>query len=150
MSLEPETQITDDFDNIFDFIQKKTQSYNKDYLERMKKTVPTKGKGSISFKYQKSEYYLVYQPVGIDDWSIVGIVENIVKVICDLRLWYENGSGNDYRFVVHDGNMYNDWSCHFNEAPCKCTAPKRSRRAHQSGKEKGNFRAAVFGNFADC
>ena len=78
MSLEPETQITDDFDNIFDFIQKKTQSYNKDYLERMKKTVPTKGKGSISFKYQKSEYYLVYQPVGIDDWSIVGIVEKSV------------------------------------------------------------------------
>lgn len=78
MSLEPETQITDDFDNIFDFIQEKTQSYNKDYLERMKKTVPTKGKGSISFKYQKSEYYLVYQPVGIDDWSIIGIVEKNV------------------------------------------------------------------------
>ena len=78
MSLEPETQITDDFDNIFDFIQEKTQSYNKDYLERMKKTVPAKGKGSVSFKYQKSEYYLVYQPVGIDDWSIVGIVEKSV------------------------------------------------------------------------
>lgn len=78
MSLEPETQITDDFDNIFDFIQEKTQSYNKDYLERMKKTVPTKGKGSVSFKYQKSEYYLVYQPVGVDDWSIVGIVEKSV------------------------------------------------------------------------
>lgn len=78
MSLEPETQITDDFDNIFDFIQEKTQSYNEDYLERMKKTVPTKGKGSISFKYQKSEHYLVYQPVGIDDWSIVGIVEKNV------------------------------------------------------------------------
>ena len=44
----------------------------------MKKTVPAKGKGSISFKYQKSEYYLVYQPVGIDDWSIVGIVEKNV------------------------------------------------------------------------
>ncbi len=78
MSLEPETQITDDFDNIFDFIQEKTQSYNKNYLERMKKTVPAKGKGSVSFKYQKSEYYLVYQPVGIDDWSIVGIVEKSV------------------------------------------------------------------------
>lgn len=78
MSLEPETQITDDFDNIFDFIQEKTQSYNEDYLERMKKTVPTKGKGSVSFKYQKSEYYLVYQPVGIDDWSIVGLVEKSV------------------------------------------------------------------------
>ena len=78
MSLEPETQITDDFDNIFDFIQDKTQSYNEDYLERMKKTVPTKGKGSVSFKYQKSEYYLVYQPVGIDDCSIVGIVEKSV------------------------------------------------------------------------
>lgn len=78
MSLEPETQITDDFDNIFDFIQEKTQSYNEDYLERMKKTVPAKGKGSVSFKYQKSEYYLVYQPVGIDDWSIVGIVEKNV------------------------------------------------------------------------
>lgn len=78
MSLEPQTQITDDFDNIFNFIQEKTQSYNEDYLERMKKTVPTKGKGSISFKYQKSEYYLVYQPVGIDDWSIVGIVEKNV------------------------------------------------------------------------
>lgn len=78
MSLEPETQITDDFDNIFDFIQEKTQSYNKDYLERMKKAVPTKGEGSVSFEYQKSEYYLVYQPVGIDDWSIVGIVEKSV------------------------------------------------------------------------
>ena len=78
MSLEPETQITDDFDNIFDFIQEKTQSYNEDYLERMKKTVPAKGKGSVSFKYQKSEYYLVYQPVGVDDWSIVGIVEKNV------------------------------------------------------------------------
>ena len=78
MSLEPETQITDGFNNIFDFIQKKTQSYNKDYLEQMKKTLPTKGKGSVSFKYQKSEYYLVYQPVGIDDWSIVGIVEKSV------------------------------------------------------------------------
>ena len=78
MSLEPETQITDDFDNIFDFIQEKTQSYNEDYLERMKKTVPANGKGSVSFKYQKSEYYLVYQPVGIDDWSIVGIVEKNV------------------------------------------------------------------------
>ena len=66
------------FDNIFDFIQDKTQSYNEDYLERMKKTVPTKGKGSVSFKYQKLEYYLVYQPVGIDDWSIVGIVEKSV------------------------------------------------------------------------
>ena len=44
----------------------------------MKKNVPTKGKGSVSFKYQKSEYYLVYQPVGIDDWSIVGIVEKSV------------------------------------------------------------------------
>lgn len=78
MSLEPKTQITDDFDNIFDFIQEKTQSYNKDYLERMKKTVPTKGEGSLSFKYQKSEYYLVYQPVGIDNLSIVGIVEKSV------------------------------------------------------------------------
>ena len=78
MSLEPETQFAEDFDNIFDFIQEKTQSYNKQYLEHMKKNVPTKGEGSVSFKYQKSEYYLVYQPVGIKDWSIVGIVEKSV------------------------------------------------------------------------
>ena len=30
------------------------------------------------YEYQKSEYYLVYQPVGIKDWSIVGIVEKSV------------------------------------------------------------------------
>lgn len=78
MSLEPETQFAEDFDNIFDFIQEKTQSYNKQYLEHMKKNVPTKGEGSVSFKYQKSEYYLVYQPVGIKDWSIVGVVEKSV------------------------------------------------------------------------
>lgn len=78
MSLEPETQFAEDFDNIFDCIQEKTQSYNKQYLEHMKKNVPTKGEGSVSFKYQKSEYYLVYQPVGIKDWSIVGIVEKSV------------------------------------------------------------------------
>lgn len=78
MSLEPETQFAEDFDNIFDFIQDKTQSYNKQYLEHMKKNVPVKGTGSVSFKYQKSEYYLVYQPVGIKDWSIVGVVEKSV------------------------------------------------------------------------
>lgn len=78
MSLEPETQFAEDFDNIFDFIQDKTQSYSKQYLEHMKKNVPVKGTGSVSFKYQKSEYYLVYQPVGIKDWSIVGIVEKSV------------------------------------------------------------------------
>ena len=44
MSLEPETQITDDFDNIFDFIQEKTQSYNEDYLERMKKLCQQRAK----------------------------------------------------------------------------------------------------------
>ena len=33
---------------------------------------------NVTIKYQKSEYYLVYQPVGIDDWSIVGIVEKSV------------------------------------------------------------------------
>ena len=58
--------------------RKKTQFYNKQYLEHMKKNVPIKGEGSVSFKYQKSEYYLVYQPVGIKDWSIVGIVEKSV------------------------------------------------------------------------
>ena len=78
MSLEPETQFAEDFDNIFDFIQEKTQSYSKDYLERMRKAVPTKGEGSVSFEYQESEYYLVYQPVRIDNWSIVGIVEKSV------------------------------------------------------------------------
>ena len=78
MSLEPETQFAEDFDNIFDFIQDKTQSYSKQYLEHMKKNVPVKGTGSVSFEYQKSEYYLVYQPVGIKDWSIVGVVEKSV------------------------------------------------------------------------
>ena len=56
----------------------------------------------------------------------------------------------EQRQFILNGNMYNDWSCHFNEAACKGSAPKRSRRAHQSGKEKEIFRSAVLGNFADC
>ena len=75
MSVEPKTEIPQTFDNLFNFIEENAESYDPEYLETMRNNVPNMQKGSVSYRYGGADYYLVYQPVGIRDWAIVGIVE---------------------------------------------------------------------------
>lgn len=75
LSIEPKTEITTKLGNLFDFLEENADSYNRKYFKQMKETVPDRGSGSVAYQYNGTDYYLVYQPVGIKDWSIVGIVE---------------------------------------------------------------------------
>lgn len=75
LSVEPKTEITTKIDNLFDFLETHAESYDNKYMEQMKVNVPNQASGSVKYQYEGTDYYLVYQPVGIKDWSIVGIVE---------------------------------------------------------------------------
>lgn len=78
MSIEPKTEIAQKINNIFEFLEKSTDWYDSGRVQQMKKDVVAQKRGSVSYRYEGSEYYLVYQPVGIQDWSIVGIVDQSV------------------------------------------------------------------------
>ena len=75
LSVEPKTEITTKIDNLFDFLEMHAESYDNKYMEQMKRNVPNQASGSVKYQYEGTDYYLVYQPVGIKDWSIIGIVE---------------------------------------------------------------------------
>ncbi len=40
----------------------------------MVQTLPQGGEGCVLYKMNRQNYYLIYQPLGIMDWSIIGIV----------------------------------------------------------------------------
>ena len=75
LSVEPKTEITQTIGNLFTVIEERSDSYDKKKLEQMRLNVKNQKEGSVSYRYEGTDYYLVYLPVGIKDWSIVGIVE---------------------------------------------------------------------------
>ncbi len=77
MSTEPKSEIPTQLENLFDFLTANA-AVNNAFFEQMQDEVRTGGKGSVTYRYQNKDYYLVHQPVGIRDWQIVGIVDQTV------------------------------------------------------------------------
>ncbi len=77
LSLEPKTEVTDHIYNMYDFLQNNISAYDTsaDDITSPIKSLQT---GSLKCTYNENDIYLVYQPVGIEDWSIVGIIEEDV------------------------------------------------------------------------
>lgn len=73
LSTEPKTEIPDQITNLFDYLQQNASPERK-YFNQMRSQVPQEGSGSVKYSFRGKSYYLVYQPVGVEDWSIVGIV----------------------------------------------------------------------------
>ena len=44
------------------------------YYDTMVQTLPQGGEGCVLFTMNGQKYYLIYQPLGLMDWSIIGIV----------------------------------------------------------------------------
>lgn len=44
------------------------------YFDTMVQTLPQGGEGCALYTLNKQSYYLIYQPLGILDWGIIGIV----------------------------------------------------------------------------
>ena len=77
LSEEPKSQIEDWMDNLFDYLQKHAQ-VDAGALTRARQDVAEGRSGSLSCWLEGKSYYLVYQPVGFQELTIVGIVERDV------------------------------------------------------------------------
>ena len=77
LSEEPKSEIESRMTNLFDFLEKNAE-VDTDSFAAMRENVRSGGSGSTGYRYGGKGYYLVYQPVGFQDLTIVGIVERDV------------------------------------------------------------------------
>lgn len=68
-----ETEITEQMTNLFDYLQQNA-SVDQPYFDTMVQTLPQGGEGCVLYTLNRQKYYLIYQPLGLMDWSIIGIV----------------------------------------------------------------------------
>ena len=59
--------------NLFDYLQQNAR-VDQPYYDTMVQTLPQGGEGCVLFTMNGQKYYLIYQPLGLMDWSIIGIV----------------------------------------------------------------------------
>ena len=77
LSEEPKSEITAWMENLFDYLETNTE-VNETCLREMQEQTLQGGSGSVPYRCKGRNYYLVYQPVGFQDLTIVGIVERNV------------------------------------------------------------------------
>ena len=73
LSTETKTEITEQMTNLFDYLQQNA-SVDQPYFDTMVQTLPQGGEGCMLYTLNRQKYYLIYQPLGLMDWSIIGIV----------------------------------------------------------------------------
>lgn len=73
LSTEVKTVIAELMANLFDYLQQNA-SVDQPYFDTMVQTLPQGGEGCVLFTMNGQKYYLIYQPLGILDWGIIGIV----------------------------------------------------------------------------
>ena len=73
LSTEPKSEIPEQMTNLFDYLEANVKA-DQPYFDEMRKNLPLQYKGSVSYTFNRKRYYMVYQPVGVKDWAIIGIV----------------------------------------------------------------------------
>ena len=73
LSTETKTEITEQMTNLFDYLRQNAK-VDKPYFDTMVQTLPQGGEGCVLYKMNGQKYYLIYQPLGLMDWGIIGIV----------------------------------------------------------------------------
>ena len=69
LSTETKTEIPEQMTNLFDYLSQNAK-VDQPYFD----TLPQGGEGCALYTLNKQSYYLIYQPLGILDWGIIGIV----------------------------------------------------------------------------
>lgn len=77
LSEEPKSEIETQLVNLFDYLEENAQ-VDMVRFQQMREQVRQCGSGSAHYRLEGKNYYIVYQPVGFQDLSIVGIVERDV------------------------------------------------------------------------
>lgn len=73
LSTEVKTVIAELMTNLFDYLQQNA-SVDQPYFDTMVQTLPQGGEGCVLFTMNGQKYYLIYQPLELMDWGIIGIV----------------------------------------------------------------------------
>ena len=73
LSTETKTEIPEQMTNLFDYLSQNAK-VDQPYFDTMVQTLPQGGEGCVLYTLNRQKYYLIYQPLGILDWSIIGIV----------------------------------------------------------------------------
>ena len=73
LSTEPKSEIPEQMTNLFDYLEANVKA-DQPYFDEMRENLPLQQKGSVSYIFNRKRYYMVYQPVGVKDWAIIGIV----------------------------------------------------------------------------
>lgn len=73
LSTEPRSEIPEQMTNLFDYLEANVKA-DQPYFDEMRKNLPLQHKGSVGYTFNRKRYYMVYQPVGVKDWAIIGIV----------------------------------------------------------------------------
>ena len=73
LSTATKTEITEQMTNIFDYLRQNAK-VDKSCYDTMVQILPQGGEGCVLYTMNGQKYYLIYQPLGLMDWSIIGIV----------------------------------------------------------------------------
>ena len=73
LSTETKTEITEQMTNLFDYLRQNAK-LDQPYFDTMVQTLPQGGEGCVLYKMNGQKYYLIYQPLELMDWGIIGIV----------------------------------------------------------------------------
>lgn len=74
LSLESQSEFLSGHENLFTFL-KNNAVFSENTYDAVEHDLQKVVKGRAKFNSQGTSYYMVYQPVGLNDWSILGIVQ---------------------------------------------------------------------------
>lgn len=74
LSLESQSEFLSEHENLFTFL-KDNAVFSENTYDAVEHDLQKVVKGRAKFNSQRTSYYMVYQPVGLNDWSILGIVQ---------------------------------------------------------------------------
>lgn len=74
LSLEYQSEFLSEHENLFTFL-KDNAVFSENTYDAVEHDLQKVVKGRAKFNSQGTSYYMVYQPVGLNDWSILGIVQ---------------------------------------------------------------------------
>lgn len=74
LSLESQSEFLSGHENLFTFL-KDNAVFSENTYDAVEHDLQKVVKGRAKFNSQETSYYMVYQPVGLNDWSILGIVQ---------------------------------------------------------------------------
>lgn len=74
LSMTPKTELPGDINNLIDFSADEDVVWKVENLRYIQECIKQQREGNVMYTYNGKTYYMVSEPVGIEDWTLIGIV----------------------------------------------------------------------------